>query len=532
VSPTSPSADPAWCTLGDVLREHALARSSDTAAICGDRRWSWFELDGRVDRLAAVLAGSGVGAGDRVLWLGQNCHRLLELILAAGQLGAACCPVNWRQSPDELAFVIDDLEPRVVVWQDTEIGERVAKARAAAKAAAPAVWIRHDSAGPGSYESLLDPPLTTPPPLAAPAAVHSPGEPRTAAQSVDPEAPVLILYTAAFDGRPNGALLSHRALLAQGFIGVMLGLAGPDDVYLNSGPLFHVGTLKATLATFVAGGTNVFTPRVDPEELCRLVSEHRCTGAFLQPPTVEAIVEANRDGRYDLSTLRAKPGPPGWNAMVTVDERPRPKSGYGQTEVAGVVTYVDPIRPCLGQAGRPGPLARVEVVDPDGRPLPAGQVGELVVRGPMAMAGYHRRPELTAERRRGGWHHTGDLGRREADGSLSFVGPMTRLIKSAAENVYPAEVEACLRAHPAVAEAAVIGVPDAAWGQAVKAIVVLQSGEQVDEAALIAHCRALIASYKKPRSVGFADALPRKGGAVDYDALDACYGGGGYPGQP
>lgn len=490
-----------WFTLGDVLREHRLAQPADTAAVCGDQTLSWADLDLRVDALAAGLAGLGVEPGDRILWLGQNCHRLLELLLAAGRLGAACCPANWRLSPEELAFVIDDLEPRVVVWQEAEIGERVAKARAVSTAATAARWVRHDDGGPDAYESLLS---------AAPPAADLP--------AVDPDTPVLLLYTAAFDGRPNGALLPHRALLAQGFLGTLLGLARREDVYLNSGPLFHVGTFKATLATFVAGGTNVFTPRVDPVELCRLVSVHRCTGAFLQPPTVEAMAEANRDGRYDLSSLRAG------------KDRPRPRSGYGQTELAGVVTYVDPARPGLGSAGRPAPLARVEILGVDGEVLPPGQAGEIVVRGPMVMTGYHRRPELTAFRQRGGWHHTGDLGRREPDGSLTFIGPMTRLIKSAAENIYPAEVEGCLRSHPGVADAAVIGVPDPAWGQAVKAIVVPAEGAAVDEAELIAHCRERIASYKKPRSVEFAAALPRSGAGVDYDALDAAYGGGGYPG--
>ncbi|HEV7687031.1 MAG TPA: AMP-binding protein, partial [Acidimicrobiia bacterium] len=195
----------AWLTLGDVLREHRLARPDGIAAVCGDVPFSWTELDQRVDGLAGGLAALGVGAGDRILWLGQNCHRLLELLLAAARLGAACCPANWRQSPEELAFVLDDLEPSVVVWQDAEIGERVAKARAASTAAAGARWIRHD--GP-DYDALL-------------------GAGRPPAEAVDPEAPVLILYTAAFDGRPNGALLPQRALLAQGFASAALGLAGP-----------------------------------------------------------------------------------------------------------------------------------------------------------------------------------------------------------------------------------------------------------------------------------------------------------------
>jgi long-chain acyl-CoA synthetase len=146
------------------------------------------------------------------------------------------------------------------------------------------------------------------------------------------------------------------------------------------------------------------------------------------------------------------------------------------------------------------------------------------------MNGYWNRPEENASRQRDGWHHTRDLGRRERDGSISFIGPATRMIKSAAENIYPAEVEACLRSHPAVADCAIIGVPDETWVQSVKAIVVLAPDASATADELVAHCRSRIASYKKPRFVEFVDALPRAGFTVDYDALDARFGGGGYPG--
>jgi acyl-CoA synthetase (AMP-forming)/AMP-acid ligase II len=154
-----------------------------------------------------------------------------------------------------------------------------------------------------------------------------------------------------------------------------------------------------------------------------------------------------------------------------------------------------------------------------------------VARGPIVTNGYHNRPELNAERFRGGWWHTGDLGHRHPDGSLSFVAPLTRIVKSAAENIYPAEVEGCLLQHPSVKEAAIIGVPDRRWTQRVLAVVVLEPGTTVSEAELIEHCRAHIASYKKPSIVEFADTLPRKGWAVDYEELDRRYGGGGYPGS-
>jgi len=159
-----------------------------------------------------------------------------------------------------------------------------------------------------------------------------------------------------------------------------------------------------------------------------------------------------------------------------------------------------------------------------------GETGEIVARGPAVMTGYFNRPGLNEERQAAGWHHTNDLGRREADGSITFIGPKTRIVKSAAENIYPAEVEACINSHPAVKESAIIGVPDPKWTQSVKAVVVLEDGEKASADDIIEHCRANIASYKKPKSVEFADALPRNGWAIDYDALDETFGGGGYPG--
>jgi len=174
---------------------------------------------------------------------------------------------------------------------------------------------------------------------------------------------------------------------------------------------------------------------------------------------------------------------------------------------------------------------QMRVVDPDDNELPPGEVGEICARGPLVMNGYWNRPDVTAHRFRNGWHHTNDLGRREPDGSLTFIGPATRMIKSAAENIYPAEVEGCLKQHPAIADAAVIGVPDPTWLQSVKAVVVLRDGADASADDIIGFCRERIASYKKPKSVEFVDALPRAGFVVDYDALDERFGGGGYPGE-
>jgi long-chain acyl-CoA synthetase len=262
-----------------------------------------------------------------------------------------------------------------------------------------------------------------------------------------------------------------------------------------------------------------------------MIDAERCTYAFLMQSTCAELAALNRNASFDFSCLRSASVSPEWNAMVQV-QGARNLFGYGQTEVMGPVSWsYYGWGANLGRNGRSGPVAQLRILDDDGRELPVGEVGEICVRGPTVMNGYWRRPELNAQRQRGGWHRTNDLGRREADGSLSFVGPKLQMIKSGAENIYPAEVEGCLRQHPAVSDAGVIGVPDETWVQFVKAIVVLKRGTEVSEQALIEHCRAHIASYKKPRHVVFADALPHTAqGGIDYAALDAAHGGGGYPG--
>jgi len=206
--------------------------------------------------------------------------------------------------------------------------------------------------------------------------------------------------------------------------------------------------------------------------------------------------------------------------------------GFGQTEVNGLCTWRSIGGIGAGSHGRPFPFVQLAILDEDGHELPPGSVGEIGVRGPTVMVGYHDRPEENARRRRGSWHHTHDLGRREADGSLTFVGPKTTMIKSGVENIYPAEVETAIRAHPAVADVCVIGVPDPQWDQSVKAVVVLRDGASATEDEIIAHTRSLIASYKKPRTVVFVASLPRdaSGFAVDRGAVDEAHGGGGYPG--
>ena len=506
-------------TLADVLREHGRSWPNKTALVCGDERYTYAQFDERASQLANALRDRGVGAGDRVLWLGQNCHIILEALMAAAKLGANFCPANWRQSPDEFVYILEDLAPAVVLWQAEEIAEPIIKARESAQSTA--LWIGCDDAavqhGDPSYADML-----------------ASGETTDLDIEVDPATPVLTMYTAAFSGRPQAAQLSHLGLMFQNLNIAIIQQVTPDDVYLNCGPLFHIATFMTTMATWQLAGTNVFTKRADAEEICKLTDAEKVTGAFILPQVVKRIVEVNKDRTYDLSSLQTMAmGNKEFKEMISpkITHWMRKPGGYGQTEVNGLLTFSafgdGPMSP-----GRPTSGMQVRIVDEDGNELPNGEVGEIVARGPQAMVGYFGKDEENARRQRGGWHHTNDLGRREPDGTISFVGPKTELIKTGVENVYPAEVEGALQKHPAVAEVVVIGTPDPVWDQNVKAVVRLQEGQQATADELIEHTKSLIASYKKPKEVDFVDVFPRlESGFIDREAVKAAHGGGGTPGR-
>lgn len=497
--------------LADLAKKTPDAQA--TVDLSFELRASFSQLLNRVDRLAGVWHGLGVVPGSRVLWLGQNSARVLEGILACARLGAIFCPVNWRQSEAELAFVLADVEPVVVLWQQQEIGERVESLRKK-YANSGQHWIQHDGED-NRYEADLQSNTC-----------------ELAPRVVDPGEAVLMLYTAAFGGQPNGALLSHRAIMSQSAIYADLRAIDYQARYLNVGPLFHVATLLESMASFQAGGTNIFIRRAEAQIICQAIEQECCNNAFLLPPVIEQIIAYSKEHSVKLTSLCVLPGAPEWNALITVDKSAwgNKPYGFGQTETFGYASYCLLAENGLGSMGKPSSAVEIVMLDERGSVLPTGEVGEIAVRGDTVMNEYWRRPQINAERRSGEWHRCNDLGRIEADGSLSFIGPKARMIRSGQENIYPAEVEKCLLRYSAIREAAVIGIPDLQWDQSVKAIVVLEAGVDCSEADVIEFCRQHIASYKKPKQVEFVAQLPKKGAALDYQALDRDYGGGGYPG--
>ncbi len=508
-------------TLADVIRDHGRSYADRAALVDGAYAATWAETDARTTQLANALSAVGVEAGDRILWLGQNSFRVYELLAAAAKLGAMVCPGYWRWAPPEMAFAIEDFSPKVVFWQDEEIGTTVQQARELVGDSHKAVWLRHDATGSESYEGFL-----------ASGAVDD------IEREVDPDSPLLVIYTAAISGRQCGSMLSHTNMIAMGRSVAWSGDIDEETVFLNAGPMFHIGNFQFFgIATFLHGGTNVVISRVDAAEVLEILVRQRCTRAYLMPVTIHQIVELNEAAGHDLTALRATFAPQIWGGLVQPDTSRFGQftgptgAGYGQTEMSGMPVRKEFGRGALGNAGRPSPGLAIRIVGPDESECPIGVVGEICARGDLVHRGYWNRPEINDHRFRGGWWHTSDLGRREPDGSLTFIGTMTRMLKTGAENVFPVEVENCLQAHPAVADAAVIGVPNEAMMQDVKAVVALAEGAAVTAEELIAHCRANIASYKKPKTIEFIDAIPRaQSGMKDYDALDARFGGGGYPG--
>ena len=483
-------------TLSDVIERNARLHGDRLAFVADGQRLSHREYAQRVERLAAGLAGLGLAAGERVAVLAQNCLAYVELYGAAARLGLILVPVNWRLSAEEIAYVIADTTPKAIV-----AGAEYLPVIETARDRFPSVEHCFSlGAATGIFRAFED--------------LARAGEGRAAPEADFPSGSgYVIIHTAAVGGRPRGALLSHAGLLAAN-----LQLAGcwdlsTRDVHLGVLPLFHASGLGLTLAVQQAGGATVVLPRFDPAAVTQAIASEKVTVFAEFPPMLGTLLDkAAKDGD-DLSSLRHLTGldtPETIARFESVCPSARFWAGYGQSEVSGVVT-IAPFRERPGSAGRPTTLNRVSVVDDLDRPLPAGQTGEIVVRGPMVFNGYWNCDADNEFTFRNGWHHTGDMGRFDEDGYLWYAGrsPAKELIKPGGENVYPAEVEKALLEHPAVAEAVVFGVPDAQWGEAIKAVCVCRAGQSVSAAELIDFVGARIARFKRPRHVVFSAGLPK-----------------------
>jgi len=468
------------------------------------------EYKGRVDQIAAGLQKAGVAKGDRIGVLAKNSLEYFSLFGAAAALGAIMVPVNWRLSPEEISFILKDSAPKIV-FADPEHQETIE----GLKGSLAGVETTY-SLGPGSREFLPFDSLLAPPGDLAPSEMNS-------------EDGFVIIYTAAVAGRPRGALLSHGNVLCSSVHFSYYMKVTSQDVLLNFLPFFHVGGLFMATTCFLAGGLNINMPRFDAPRAVDLIERKGVSFMMVFSPILASLLEEHEKTGKNIRSLASVTG---IDTKETIEKYEKVTGGtfhvlYGQTETSCLAT-IGPYRERPGSAGKMLLLTEVRLVDDYDKPVGIGRVGEIAVRGPMVFKGYWNLPEDTAYGFREGWHHTGDLGRFDEEGSLWYAGRKAEkeLIKPGGENVYPAEVEKVILQHPAVEKTVVIGVPDPKWKEAIKAVCQLRKGQTLDPRALIDFVGERIARYKKPQVVQFVSELPLlEDGSVDRAKVKRLYGG-------
>ena len=483
------------------LRRAARLHRDRTAVVDGERSLTYEELLAHVERQAAGVVALGAGRGDRVGVLAANGLDYLAAYFSVAGSGRILVPLNQRHADPELRQVLDDCTPSLILADDAHIERARALARPGTAVATFAEAAALGSRGPGLVSDAAD---------------------EVAA----------IFYTGGTTGRAKGVMLTHDALAANAQH-MLIGLGyGPADIYLHCAPMFHLGDGMSVHAVTWVGGRHVMVERFEAEAVLGAVEQHEVTCVFLVPAMLTLLLEHldASERAYDLRSLRlvVHGGAPIAPALL---QRAIERLGcsftqsYGMTEAGPILSFLPREEERLGSrtlasAGQPVVGVEVRVVRPDGTDCEVGEVGEIVARGPNLAAGYWGQPDLTQERFGAGWYRSGDLASTDEEHHLYIVGRTGDVIISGGENVYAAEVEAALAAHPAVVEAAVLAVPSAQWGEQVHAAVVVRESVGADD--LAAHCRSLIAGYKAPRSWEFHDELPRSGaGKIDKLALRA-----------
>lgn len=491
---------------GEQLARLARTRPDKAAYRFMGEEMTFAKLDERVNRLAQALARRGIRYGDRVATLMTNRLEVVETYLASAKLGAICVPVNFRLVPAEISYILADSQAAALVV-DAGLAATAAAARSTLSQPMACLVTDDDPAlgGPGaeSYEQVL--------------AASSPEAPDVVVSESDP---AFIMYTSGTTGRPKGAVLSHFNLLMNTYhmIGYM-GISGSDEVWLSGLPLFHIGGLNGILPYLLLGGTTVMLPsgNFDAREVVDTLESEKVTGCYFVPTQWQQICAVPGVKDRDLSLRRiswgASVAPPSvLQAMAETFPGVPNFNAFGQTEMSSVTCVLlgqDAVRK-MGSVGTPVGNVEVRIVDPNMKDVPEGDVGEIVYRGPTVMQGYWNKPQATAEAFEGGWFHSGDLVRRDEEGYIYVVDRKKDMIISGGENIYCAEVEAVIDAHPGVAEVALIGVPDPKWVETPRAIIVpTDPANPPSEEEVIAWCKDRLASYKKPTSVVITDTLPR-----------------------
>ncbi|MDX2170414.1 MAG: long-chain-fatty-acid--CoA ligase [Deltaproteobacteria bacterium] len=493
--------------LHELFDYFAAEQPEAECIVFGETSLTYAAAQAEAHRVAHALIASGVTPGQRVAVLAKNCPELVLFYLGCFKAGAVPVPLNYRLAPPEWQFIVGDADAVLLVAR----GELVA-AVDAVRGELPAVreWIAIDAAPPPgwrAWDAWLDGQPATAPPRAV-AAAHDAYQ----------------MYTSGTTGLPKGAVIAHAALLAN-----VLQINAVSPVYAGErvlivAPLYHAAAALSAFRGLACGAALFVQEDFAPAAAVQALANERIAVALLVPAMIQACLVAVPDvaaRRYPtLRVIVYGASPIGESTLRRAIEVFDCDfvQGYGMTETTACATGLSPaahrraLRDAphlLQSAGRAIPATELRILAADGQPAAPGEVGEVLVRGPQLMRGYWKRPEANADSLRDGWMHTGDAGRLDDEGFLFIEDRVKDMIVSGGENVYPREVENVLLAHPAVADAAVIGIPDPRWGEAVKAIVVLRAGAAASADDIVGFCRGKLGGYKLPRSVDFLDALPR-----------------------
>ncbi|OBK76212.1 long-chain-fatty-acid--CoA ligase [Mycobacterium sp. 1164985.4] len=486
---------PDIATVADIARVFGAERPDAVALIAGERTATFAELDARSNRVAQSLRAAGVGFGDRVAFIEKNGIEFFEVACALSKLGAVVVPVNWRLAPPEMLHIIDDARARVVIVGTEFFGHVEAIED---RVTATLVAVGAHSRWPAFEEWTANFPAEDP------------------CVTTQPDDLAFLMYTSGTTGSPKGVMLTNDNYFCKA-----TGIADKwrfdaDSVSLAVMPMFHMAGSGWAFVGLCEGARTVVLRDVDPAAVLDAVARHGITNMLLVPVVIQRLLNTPGVETTDFSALRAivyGASPITDDVLVRALERFDCDllQVYGQTETTGSITQLDRHAPeLLRSCGKPFPWVQVRIVDDTGRDVPTGTVGELWTRSRQNMRGYWNNPAATAATiTPDGWLKTGDAGYVDREGYVYLHDRVKDMIVSGGENVYPTEIENVLMTHPDVADVAVIGVPDPAWGEAVKAIVVPAAGSSPGEADLIAYARDRLAGFKLPKSVSFADDLPR-----------------------
>ncbi len=464
-------------------------------------RFSYRQMNERANRLANWLQDeAGIKKGDRVGMVALNGVEYLDAFFACGKLGAIFVPYNWRLHPRELAHLINQTTPRVLLYSD-EFKDRMAQIKPGCPSVAHYLHLEGEGIGGSKpYGPTLQGASATP----------------MTNEEVNEEDIICLLFTGGTTGLPKAAQISYR-MIAWNTLNTVIHELNRDDVTITHTPMFHTGGLLVyTIPLLTIGGTVVIMRRWDPDEMLALIERERVTMFFCVPTQYQQMLQSPRFKTTDFSSVRfmTSGGAPlpvslikAWQEVHDVPF----KQGFGMTEFGPGIFSMGPeyAESKAGSIGLPNYFVDARLVDDDNRPVPVGEVGELVLKGPSMFSGYFNNPQATAEAiDEEGWFHTGDLARMDEDGFYYIVDRKKDMFISGGENVYPVEIERALYEHPAVHMCAVIGVPDEKWGEVGKALVILKPGKKATAEELIAFLRGRLARYKVPKSIEFVESLP------------------------